>query len=345
MSTKKTSPRNKGGRVTLRTIAEHLGISASTVSLALRDHPSISEETRAKVAKGAKAIGYRPDPEISKLMSHLRVGWKPGFKSAIYAFTTREQNQLSEYHDDLIAGAKQRAEELGYGFTLKRFNLETVNSRALQRTLISQGIEGILLLPMITPITCESLLDWSDFSVVSATYGVQSPEFHRVVPHQFSNVRLACAELSALGYKRIGLIQSLSFSAMVNHSFVGAVTVQNLLGPTQAVEPFLYRDDILRGIRAWFEKERPDALVVEGEPTYRIVAKELGLEKKDGIGVALTNRERESSLPGINELGRAVGRTAIDVLAFKLQTGDKGIPADPVVTMIEGKWVAGTGSR
>jgi DNA-binding LacI/PurR family transcriptional regulator len=322
-------------------VAEHLGVSTSTVSLALRGNPSISAETREKVLRGAKALGYHPDPEISKLMSHLRVGWKPGFKSAIHAFTTRQENQFSEYHEDLVNGARQRAEELGYGFALKRFDPSTVNTRALQRTLVSQGIEGILLLPMLTPLACDRLLDWSCFSVVSATYGVSSPEFHRVVPHQFSNIRVACEELAALGFRRIGLIQRRAFSAMVNHSFVAAMTTQNFLGPTEPVAPFLFTENLTEGLKEWFARERPDALVVEGEPTYKIVAKELGLSSRDKIGVALSNRERASTFPGIDEHGLAVGRTAIDTLAFKIQTGDKGIPTDPVVTMIKGKWVPG----
>lgn len=320
-------------------IADHLQVSVSTVSLALRNHPSIPERTRTRVADGARALGYRPDPEISKLMSHLRVGWNPGFKSSIFALSSRRD--WSEYHADLIAGAKQRAAELGYGFTVQRFDPSTMNPRVLQRTMLAQGVEGILLLPMATPISCESLLDWSHFSVVSATYGVRSPEFHRVVPHQFGNVRLACAELAAAGFRRIGLIQRLEFSAIVNHSFVAAMTLQNLLGPTQPVTPFLFTAELPEGLRKWFERERPDALVVEGEPTYRIVAKELGIERSGSVGVVLTNRERSSTLPGIDELGRSVGRTAIDVLAFKIQTGDRGVPSEPVVTMIEGKWVAG----
>ena len=323
-------------------MAEHLGVSTSTVSLALRGSPSISAETREKVIRGAKALGYRPDPEISKLMSHLRVGWKPGFKSSIHAFTTRPEDQFSEYHADLVKGATQRAEELGYGFALKRFDPASVSSRALHRSLVSQGIEGILLLPMITPIECDRLLDWSCFSVVSATYGVSSPEFHRVVPHQFSNIRMASGELAALGFRRIGLIQRRAFSAMVNHSFVAAMTTQNFLGPTEPVAPFLFTDDLTHGLKAWFTREQPDALVVEGEPTYKIVAKELGLSGDGKIGVALSNRERASTFPGIDERGVAVGRTAIDILAFKIQTGDKGIPTDPVVTMIKGKWVPGT---
>jgi len=345
VSAKKSLSRSRGARVTLRTVAEHLGISTSTVSLALREHPSISPETRAKVMEGAKAMGYRPDPEISKLMSHLRAGWKPGFKSAIYALTTRKETEFSEYHGDVAAGAKQRAEEMGYGFILKYFDPLTYNPRVLQRTLIGQGVEGILLLPMAKPIGCENLLDWSQFSVVSATYAVLSPEFHRVVPHQFSNVRLACREMAALGYQRIGLIQRLGFSAMVNHAFAAAVLIQNLLGPTQAVTPFLYDEEPLRGLKSWFEKERPDALIVEGEPTYQIVAKELKLDPRGPIGIALTNRERSSKLAGIDELGASIGRAAIDVLAFKLQTGDKGIPNNPVVTMIEGKWISGPGRQ
>lgn len=319
-------------------IAAQLGVSTSTVSLALRKSPSISEPTRERVLRGAERLGYRPDPEISKLMSHLRVGWKPGFKSTIYALSTLPESEFSEYHADVLRGALQRAEQLGYGFTFKRFDPETVHRRVLQRMLVNQGIEGVMLLPMAASLDCDDLLDWSHFSVVAATYAVRSPQFHRVVPHQFANVRKACFELTSLGYQRLGLIQRRGFSSVVNHSFLAALTTENFLRPEHAVEPFLYSEDFPRGLKQWFAREKPDALVIDGEATYAIAIKAVGVGDGHGIGIALTNRERDSVLAGIDEHGMAVGRTAVDVLAFKIQTGEKGIPSEPAVTMIDGKW-------
>src|SRR4051794_30241649 len=65
------TPSSKG-RVGLRQIAEAAGVCLMTVSLALRDSPKISASTRERIHGLARALGYRPDPELSRLMKHLR---------------------------------------------------------------------------------------------------------------------------------------------------------------------------------------------------------------------------------------------------------------------------------
>jgi len=51
----------KGAPASINDIARALGISASTVSRALGNHPDISANTRSKVLEYAKAIKYRPN--------------------------------------------------------------------------------------------------------------------------------------------------------------------------------------------------------------------------------------------------------------------------------------------
>ncbi len=48
-------------QITIKDIAFELGISVSTVSRALNDHPDIHDKTKEKVAKLAKELGYRPN--------------------------------------------------------------------------------------------------------------------------------------------------------------------------------------------------------------------------------------------------------------------------------------------
>ncbi|MGI9353574.1 MAG: LacI family DNA-binding transcriptional regulator, partial [Rhizobiaceae bacterium] len=45
-------------RITLSTIADDLGVSTATVSLALRDSPLVAESTRQRIRERAKEIGY-----------------------------------------------------------------------------------------------------------------------------------------------------------------------------------------------------------------------------------------------------------------------------------------------
>src|SRR4051812_24271306 len=60
-------------RVGLRDIAGAANVSVMTVSLALRGNPRIPLPTRDRVKRLAQQLGYQPDPELSRLMKHLRV--------------------------------------------------------------------------------------------------------------------------------------------------------------------------------------------------------------------------------------------------------------------------------
>ena len=44
--------------VTLRDIAERVGVSVSAVSMALADHPRIGAETKSRVLRAAEELGY-----------------------------------------------------------------------------------------------------------------------------------------------------------------------------------------------------------------------------------------------------------------------------------------------
>lgn len=56
----------------LQAVATALGVSRSTVSLALRDDPRIATATRKQVHATAERLGYSPNPLIATLMSTLR---------------------------------------------------------------------------------------------------------------------------------------------------------------------------------------------------------------------------------------------------------------------------------
>src|SRR6516164_4115212 len=54
-------------RVTLRDVAERVRVSHVTISLALRNHPSIPLKRRQEIKHVAEEMGYRPDPLLSSL--------------------------------------------------------------------------------------------------------------------------------------------------------------------------------------------------------------------------------------------------------------------------------------
>ena len=318
-----------------------------TVSLALRKHPRIPPTTRALVERAAAKLGYRPDPHVAKLMDHLRTRRKPGYQSTIGAFTTLVEGKEGSYTIDMIRSASRRAEELGYGFTLFRGEDIAGQRNALQRILLNRGVEGIVLLPIATPRVLTEQLDWSVFSVVSTTYGVLAPAFHRVVPHQFGNALQICQQLAADGYRRIGLVLPAEQDLRVHHGFSAAVAWQNLIGGTEFVRPCIHEGVFPAKLELarWFEGERPDVIIAEGDKACRSIAQQLGLRLSGSVGFASANKSGQSIFAGIEERPEEIGATAIEFLASMIQRGEKGVPDVPKITMIDGRWIAGRSAR
>jgi len=311
----------------MRAIAAEAGVTHPTVSMAMRNDPRISVATRRKVQRIARKLGYRPDPEISKLMHHLRMKHKPTFKSTIAAVTALSEENEPPYAVALREGAQKTAEALGYGFSLFRVDVGRKRDSSLQRMLRGRGVEGVLLLLMKDATSLGKFLDWDDFSLVAGTYGVLAPDFHRAVPDQFGNTMLICRHLARLGCRRIGLVGWRSTLAVVDNRFSAAVMWQNTMGGTEFVRPYIYENDIREGLRAWFDAERPDGLIVGTEKDARIIASELGPHTPDNAHIAVTERVGQSLFSGIDQRAAEVGAAAAAKLHGLIQRGEKGIPA------------------
>ena len=57
------------GKLTIRQIARLAGVSRSTVSRVINDHPNVSPETREQVLQVVAETGFRPDPIARSLSS------------------------------------------------------------------------------------------------------------------------------------------------------------------------------------------------------------------------------------------------------------------------------------
>lgn len=326
-------------RPTLRIIAEAAGVSATVVSRALRNHPKVALATRERVQRVADQLGYRPDTEVSKLMYHLRTRQKPRFQSLLCALTTVPKDAETPYMVELIESARSRAEALGHRLDVMRISSGTKRN-SFTRILRSRGVEGILLLPLPTPCNITELVDWTQFSVLAATHAVLEPEFNCVTPDQFGNTMLLCRELTALGYRRIGLVVKASHDVRVRHGFSAAAAWQSLMGGTELVVPLLQDSLAEAELHQWFDRERPDVVIGAGADDCLYIARRLALDIPGPLGFAATNCNGSSNIAGIDERPSSIGVTAIDRLHAQIIRGEKGIPTLPVHTTIPGRWVS-----
>jgi DNA-binding LacI/PurR family transcriptional regulator len=226
-----------------------------------------------------------------------------------------------------------------------RFTPTTAHNRALQRILVSRGVEGILLLPMRDALPLTEMLDWNLFSVVVATRGVPEPVFHRVLPNHFMNSVLICDQLERLGYRRIGLATNRGFDLLTSPGLAAGVVWQPVQGRAEQVQPLLWATEHPRGVAEWVQREKPDAIVVRGVPDAEAVVQELGLKFPGPIGIAVSNLEGSSIFAGIDGRVFEIGAAAVDQLNARIQSNEKGIPRVPTETTINGRWLPGKSVR
>ena len=317
-------------------------MSAMTVSRALRNNPRVTPVLRAKIQKMADKLGYRPDPTVTKLMNHLRLRNKAGMVAAIAAISSLPEELETHLSRKVWLSARARAEELGYRLELFRVGEPDQPNRQLERTLVNRGIEGVMLLQMRVPVPVDRLLNWDKFSATIATPSVLSPEFPRVGANHFHNARLLCAELARRGRKRIGFVGSETFSVRSNDAFTAAAAWQNISSGGQPLRPLIFPNHsfAMRELPAWFERERPDAIVVHFENVLPLLAEALGLRPGGPVLLACSSVSFEETLcPGIDERHELIGRKAVDVLTGMLNRSEKNARTTHSRTLIDGHWV------
>jgi DNA-binding LacI/PurR family transcriptional regulator len=328
-------------RPSITDIAAAVGVSAMAVSYALRGQGHVSTATREKILREARRLGYRPDPLLTHLMSHVR--------SRRIRHTQANLGLLAINDDDytrqLIAGVGHRAAQLG--FVVDKIDVEPFadNPAGLTRMLQARGITGLLLPPGRVPQSLAGLLDWNQFATVAMTYSITEPRFHRVVPHHFHNATLVLRVLREHGYARPAFAFEGGVTVRANHAYTGALAADAAVAGATSLPPFVGSEG-LRGLAAWVRTHRPDALIVTGTRVIETaLIPELGEAALRRLGLAVMHRDPHRPVAGIDQKIELLGATAVDTLVAQLHRHERGAPADPVVSMIEGAWVAGATVR
>lgn len=141
---------------TLREIAATVGVTPTTVSLAFRDSPRISEATRQRVKQVADDLGYRPNAELSRVMMQLKTRRQSDVRPVMALVISGDGNPKTENH---LRGLFQgMAEAAGYGTDVIRLKERGMNFSRLADILRNRGIRGALLYREEGPVPAS--LDW-----------------------------------------------------------------------------------------------------------------------------------------------------------------------------------------
>lgn len=120
-------------KTTIHDIARELGVSASTVSRALNDHPNISSETKKKVNKLAEKLDYQPN----NIAAALRKG-----KSKIVGIIVPEINR--NFFSSVIKGIEEMLNREGYNVIICQSNDSLSKETASIKSLLNLQVDGVI---------------------------------------------------------------------------------------------------------------------------------------------------------------------------------------------------------
>ena len=120
--------------ITIKDIAKELGISVSTVSRALQNHPDISEPTKALVRDCAKRLNYKPNIMASNLRT---------CKNTTIGIVLPEVNH--HFFASVLDGIEQTANEAGYNIIICQTGENVEKEVQSIQTLMGSRVAGILV--------------------------------------------------------------------------------------------------------------------------------------------------------------------------------------------------------
>jgi len=246
-------------RITLRNLAEHLGLSRTTISMILNDVPEATRfpaETRQRVVESAKNLGYRPNYFARSLGSRRT-----------YLIGVVAPDFGNGYEGALLSGFERRLLNTGYtSFISNHFWSPSLLQRHVE-TLRDRGAEGLLLIdstpsespgiPAVTICTDRSP-KWSTKVSIDNAFGIweainhlaglghreiafiKGPEGNGDTEDRWKAVLASCKKLGI----RVDPRLTVQLERLERHAEEGRVAAQKLLSPGKRFTALVAYNDI-----------------------------------------------------------------------------------------------------
>ncbi len=184
----------KSGQITIKDIAKELGISPSTVSRALKNHPDISEETKQAVNELAKRYKYQPNA-VALSLKHSRSNTIGVIIPEIVHY----------FFSSVISGIEDVAYNAGFTVIIcqsnERYDRELTNANAL----LAHRVDGILVAVSKTTTDFQHIYNLREQNIPLVFYDRIIPGFFadQVIIDDFDAAYEATKHLVEVGCKHI----------------------------------------------------------------------------------------------------------------------------------------------
>ncbi|MDD4644451.1 MAG: LacI family DNA-binding transcriptional regulator [Bacteroidales bacterium] len=315
--------------VTIKDIAEELGIAPSTVSKALKNHPAISKETRASVNELAKRLNYKPNAIALSLRNSRSQTLGLVVPQIVHFFFS-----------SVISGIEDLAYDAGYNVMIFQSN-ESYNREVIGiQALLSSQVEGILISLSKETRNCEHLQNALDMGIPLVMFDRVSKDIDtdKVLVDDYHGAYHAVTHLIHIGCRRIAHLSGPPGLDIADNRKSGYI--QALLDNHMELDRDLimccdnFKQARIRTKQLMNIPNPPDAFFCVNDLTAVGVVKslhELGIAIPERVSVIGFSNEDISqvshpALSTVDQHGYQMGQTAIQLLLDRLMATGSNLP-------------------
>jgi LacI family transcriptional regulator len=182
-------------RTTISDIARTAGVGVGTVSRVLNDDPNVKTETRQKIQKIIKKVGYQPSFTARSLRTQ---------KTHVLGFIA-DAVTTTPFAVNVVKGAQDAAWEYGKLLLVVDADNDTARREVALETMIERKVEGIIYAAMFHQEVVLSKR-FGEVPTVLVDCFTKDNTFPSVVPDEVQGGRLATEKLLEHGHERIAII-------------------------------------------------------------------------------------------------------------------------------------------
>ncbi|MFB9280191.1 LacI family DNA-binding transcriptional regulator [Cohnella cellulosilytica] len=189
---------------TLKEVAQHAGVSISTVSRVVNNDTSrsVSSETRQRIWEAVTAVGYQPNRAGKE--TGRRGPSKPPTGVRTGCIVAVNQNKYNHpYFSPILEGIERGIQEHGGSLAFIHTSEDIKTPELLHKIVQDSGIEGMILLESIDPASYEYIKRHVPYIV---GIDISDPAVSRVGYDRLMAAKLAVNHLISRGHRQIGFI-------------------------------------------------------------------------------------------------------------------------------------------
>ncbi|ORE98363.1 LacI family DNA-binding transcriptional regulator [Aurantimonas sp. 22II-16-19i] len=183
-------------RVKLSTIAEALGLSTATVSLALRDSPLVADVTRERIKDAARELGYIYNRRAASLRTS---------RSGIVGVCVHDV--MNPFYGEILKSIENELDRHRQTFILCNHHDDLSKQRSFIDTLLQLGADGLILSPALgTPAADIGLAEENGLPVILIARTIEGAGVHGFRGDDAYGMGLAVDHIVSLGHRSIAMI-------------------------------------------------------------------------------------------------------------------------------------------